>query len=91
VLNYVFLATKIEILFYICLLLAYSLVINKNNFFLKIKLIDVVKNSIFLHIVKNSISLIVDKSFASISIAKNLIFFEIAKTSIFLNSFTILD
>jgi len=89
VLNCVFLITKIEILFYICLSLAYSLVINKNNFFLKIESINVVKNSISLYIVENSISLIASKNSVFFNIAKNSIFFKIAKTLISLNSFTI--
>jgi len=91
VLNYVFLITKIEILFYICFFLIYSFVINENNFFSKIKSINVVKNSISSYIVENSISLIVDENFAFSNIAKNSIFFEIAKILIFLNSFTIFD
>jgi len=88
VLDCIFSITKIEILFYICLSLTHSLVINKNNFSLEIKLINIVKNLISSHIVKNSISLIVDKSFASSNIAKNSMFFEIAKTLMSLNSLT---
>ncbi len=81
-LNCVFLITKIEILFYICLSLAYSFIINKNNFFLKIELINIIKNSISLRTIKNSISLIVNKNFIS---------FNIAKTLISLNFFTIFN
>ncbi len=81
-LNCVFLITKIEILFYICLSLAYSFIINKNNFFLKIELIDIIKKSISLRTIKNSISLIVNKNFIS---------FNIAKTLISLNFFTIFN
>ena len=81
-LNYIFLTTKIEILFYIYFFLIYFLIINKNNFSLEIKLINVVKKLISLYIVKNLIFLIVNKS--SIS-------FNIAKTLISLNSFTIFD
>jgi len=82
VLNYIFLITKIEILFYICLSLIHSLIIDKNNFFLEIESINIVKKSISLYIVENLISLIVNKSFASSNITKILIF---------LNSFTIFD
>jgi len=82
ILNYIFLITKIEILFYICLFLIYSFIINKNNFSLKIELINTIKKLTFLYIVKNSISLIVNKSFASSNIVK---------TSISLNSFTIFN
>ncbi len=81
-LNYIFLITKIEILFYICLSLIHSLIIDKNNFFLEIESINIVKKSISLYIVENLISLIVNKSFASSNITKILIF---------LNSFTIFD
>jgi len=91
VLSYIFLITKIKILFYICFSLIYSFVINENNFSLEIELINIVKNLIFSYIVENLISLIVSESFASSNIAKNSIFFEIAKTLIFLNSFTTLD
>ncbi len=88
-LNCVFLITKIEILFYICFSLVYSLIINENNFSLKIESINVVKNSIFLYIVENSISLFASESFAFFNIAKNLIFFKIAQILIFLNFLTI--
>ena len=81
-LNYIFLITKIEILFYICLSLIHSLIIDKNNFFLEIESINIVKKSISLYIIENLISLIVNKSFASSNITKILIF---------LNSFTIFD
>jgi len=91
VLNCIFSITKIEILFYICLFLTHFLVINKNNFSLKIESINAIKNSISLHIVENLISLIVNKSFASSNVAKNLMFFKIAKTLIFLNSFITLN
>jgi len=89
VLNYIFLTTKIEILFHICFFLTHSFVINENNFSLEIELVNIVKNSIFSHIVKNSMFSIASESFASSNIAKNLIFFKIAKTLISLNSFTI--
>jgi len=82
VLNYIFLITKIEILFYIYFSLIHSFIINKNNFSLKIKLINAIKKLTSSHIIKNSISLIINKSFAS---------FNVIKTLIFLNFFTIFN
>ncbi len=76
-LNCVFSIIKIEILFYICFFLVYSFIIDKNNFSLEIKLVNIVKKLIFLYIVKNLIFLIVNKSFASSNIAKTLIFLNI--------------
>jgi len=90
-LNYVFSITKIEILFYICLSLIYSLIINENNFFLKIESIIIIENSTFLYIIENSIFLIANKSSTFSNTTKNSIFFEIAKILMFLNSFTIFN
>jgi len=82
VFNYIFLITKIEISFHICLFLAHSLIMNENDFSLEIESIKVVKKLTSSHIVKNLISLIVDKSFASSNATKTLMF---------LNSFTTLN
>jgi len=82
VLNYVFLITKIKILFYICLFLTHSFIINENDFFLEIELVNTIKKLTFSHIIKNLMFLIVDKSFAS---------FNIVEILISLNSFTIFD
>ena len=81
-LNYVFLITKIKILFYICLFLTHSFIINENDFFLEIELVSTIKKLTFSHIIKNLMFLIVDKSFAS---------FNIVEILISLNSFTIFD
>ncbi len=81
-LNYVFLITKIKILFYICLFLTHSFIINENDFFLEIELVNTIKKLTFSHIIKNLMFLIVDKSFAS---------FNIVEILISLNSFTIFD
>jgi len=91
VLNCVFLITKIEILFYICLSLVYSLLINENDFSLEIKSINTIKNLTFLHIVESLIFSIINESFAFSNIAKNSIFFKTTKTLIFLNFFTIFN